>query len=335
MRTPHTTLVLTTLALTGAALAAPKISPQSIIVNPVQSDVQVRVWVDKNPDGTGTPVYRPGEQIKLFTTVNQDAYVYLFDVDAQGTITQILPNRYSSGDNFLRAGTVKQFPASGDQFTFDIAEPYGLSKVLALASKTPLNLDQITTFQSGQNFGSAKVQGQQQLAQALSIVVNPIPQNSWVGDTALYSVEPRNPVRTSTLFVGTDAAGANVYLNDRLLGGANVSYTGIAAGSYRLKVSAPGYAAYTANISLRPGATASVNVALAAARATLRLTSNVEGASVFLDGRQVGNIKNGGLNLNVDRGSYQVVVVAPGYRAFVTDLSLQGDASLNAPLTRK
>ncbi len=329
------TLTAVTLALLGTALAAPKISPQSIIVNPVQSDVQVRVWVNKDPNGNATPVYRPGEQITLFTTVNQDAYVYLFDVDARGTITQILPNRYSSGDNFLRANTTKQFPAAGDQFTFDIAEPYGLSKVLAVASKTPLNLDQITSFQNGQSFGTARVQGQQQLAQALSIVVNPLPQNSWVSDTALYSVEPRNPVRTATLFVATDAPDASVYLNDRLLGSANTSFTNIAAGNYRLRVTAPGYAPYTANIPLRAGGTASVNVTLAQTRATLRLSSNVEGASVFLDGRQVGNIKNGGLNLNVDRGSYQVVVVAPGYRSFVADVNLQGDASLPANLTRK
>ncbi|GHF63954.1 hypothetical protein HNQ07_004571 [Deinococcus metalli] len=187
-------LALTVLgaALVAPAHAAPKISAQSIIVNPVPSPVNVRVWTDRDSSGTGTPDYAPGDKIRLYTSVAQDAYVYLFNVDPSGQIDLILPNRYQGGGNFLKAGAVKVFPGAGDGFTFDIAAPYGVNKVLALASRTPLNIDDIASFKSQQgSFASVSVQGQGQLAQALSIVVTPVPDNAWDSATAYYRVAAR------------------------------------------------------------------------------------------------------------------------------------------------
>ncbi|WP_027459390.1 DUF4384 domain-containing protein [Deinococcus murrayi] len=187
---PVVTPLLGALAL-GSAGAAPVLSAQSIIVNPVQTNLAVRVWTDRG-SGTQAPAYHPGERIRLSVSVNRDAYVYLFNVDPQGQVDLVLPNRFQSGANFVKANTTRTFPAAGDPFTFDIAAPYGLNKVLALASLTPLNLEQIATFKSQQaSFATVNVQGQQQLAQALSIVVTPLPQESWVSATAFYTVAPR------------------------------------------------------------------------------------------------------------------------------------------------
>ncbi|GGI79852.1 S-layer protein [Deinococcus wulumuqiensis] len=190
------TLSALTATLAATASAAPVISAQSIIVNPVQNNVNVRVWTNKDTSGTRTPNYFPGERIQISTSVDQDAYVYLFNVDPEGKVDLILPNRYSGGQNYLKANTTKVFPPAGAGFTFDIAAPYGLNKVLALASRTPLNIDQIAQFKTQQSgFATSSVQGQQQLAQALSIVVNPvaqpIPQNSWDSATAFYNVAQR------------------------------------------------------------------------------------------------------------------------------------------------
>ncbi len=182
-------LIPLTALLATAAGAAPKITPQSIVVNPLPANVAVNVWTDRDASGQGTPNYAVGDKIRIYTSVSQDAYVYLFNVNPNGSIDQILPNRLG-GDNFVKANTVKVFPDSNANFTFDIAAPYGVNKVLALASQTQLNLDQISSFTTGGQFAQVNVQGQQQLAQALSIVVNPIPQNSWITDTAQYNVVP-------------------------------------------------------------------------------------------------------------------------------------------------
>lgn len=193
---------LTTLAVAAAtiasvavpALAAPKITAQSIIVNPVQTTLSARVWVNRDPSGNATPNYRVGERITLYTSVNENAYVYLFNVNPDGTTDQILPNRYSTrtGNNYVRAGQTRAFPAAGDQFTYDVSGSAGLNKVLVVASRRPLNLSELSTYTNGQAFAQVKPQNQQQLAQALSITVNPvaqpIPQTDWISDTAYYNV---------------------------------------------------------------------------------------------------------------------------------------------------
>lgn len=57
MKKPALLLALTASILGAAtpALAAPKLSAQSIIVNPVPTDLSVKVWVDRDTSGDRTP----------------------------------------------------------------------------------------------------------------------------------------------------------------------------------------------------------------------------------------------------------------------------------------
>ncbi|WP_216319184.1 PEGA domain-containing protein [Deinococcus aestuarii] len=330
-------LMIPAAMLLGTAAAAPRISAQSIIVNPVQPDLAVSVRVDKDQTGNANPTYRAGENIRLSTSVNRDAYVYLFNVDANGEVTQILPNRLSDG-NFVKANTTTVFPAQGANFTFTVGEDVGLNKVLALASLTPLNLDQLSSFKTGQDqFATVTARGQQQLAQALSIVVNPIPQNSWISDTAFFTVVAQNPVQTGSLFVGTNVPNATVILNGQRLGGANVTYTNIAPGTYPVRVQAPGFRDYTTTISVRAGSTTNLNVEFAQAvtpapvvsgQFTLSIRSRIEGARVFVDGQEVGTIRGGVLSVTVPRGGREVVLIAPGYRTFIGNYNVNRDAQI-------
>lgn len=182
---------LATVTLGTPATAAPKLSAQSIIVNPVPTDLSVRVWVDRDPGGNGTPTYRVGDAIRIATTVNEDAYVYLFNVNPDGTTDQILPN-HLSGTHYVRAGQTRTFPAPGDNFVFNVSGPRGLNKVLVIASRTELNLSQLSSYRSGEAFATVKPTTTPGFAQALSIVVNPvtqpIPQQNWTSDTVRYTV---------------------------------------------------------------------------------------------------------------------------------------------------
>ena len=340
------------LATATSAFAQPRISAQSIIVNPAQPDLSVQVRVDKDSSGQATPSYTEGERIRVSASTNRDAYVYLFSVGADGEVSQILPNRLSAdGGNFVKANTTVTFPAPGAAFTFDVAGPAGLNKVLALASLTPLNLSQISDFRSAQDqFATVNAKGQDNLAQALSIVVNPIPQNSWVSDTAFFQVSPRAAVTTGTLFVGTNVRGSQVILNGRTLGGANTSYSGIAPGSYPVRVTAPGFADYRTTITIRSNTTTNLNVEFrttapapttpAPAPVTpvgnynLTIRSNIEGARVFVDGTEAGSIRGGLLSLNLARGGHEVVLLAPGYRAFVGSYNLTQNAQITITPSR-
>lgn len=338
-------LMIPAAMLLSTAAAQPKISAQSIIVNPAQPDLAVSVRVDKDQSGNSNPTYRVGENIRISTTVNRDAYVYLFNVDANGEVTQILPNRLSSS-NFVKANTTTVFPAAGANFTFTVGEDIGLNKVLALASLTQLDLDQISSFKTQQDqFATVTARGQQQLAQALSIIVNPLPQNSWVSDTAFFTVTGRTAIQTGSLFVGTNVANATVTLNGQRLGSANTTFTGVRPGSYPVRVQAPGFRDYTTTITVRAGSTTNLNVEfaqvltpapapVASTQFTLSIRSNVNGARVFVDGQEVGTIRSGGLSVEVNRGATEVVVIAAGYRTFVGNYNVTRDAQITITPTR-
>lgn len=174
------------------ALATPRLSAQSIIVNPVRTDLTVDVWTDRTVDASVIPEYQVGDTIRLYASVNRDAYVYLFNVDPDGTVNLILPNNYSDGANYVRAGEVRAFPSEQDAFSFGITAPYGVNKVLVLASETPLNLNGMIDLQSQYaqmtGFADVNVAGQTQLAEALSVAVRPLSQTAWVSNVALYAV---------------------------------------------------------------------------------------------------------------------------------------------------
>ncbi|THF88800.1 PEGA domain-containing protein [Deinococcus sp. KSM4-11] len=333
-------LMIPAALLLSTAAAAPKISAQSIIVNPTTPDLSVSVRIDKDTTGNQNPAYKVGEGITVSATVNQDAYVYLFNVNPDGSVDQILPNRLSE-NNMVKANTTKSFPAEGDNFKYTVAGPIGQNKVLALASLTPLNLDQLSSFKTQQDqFATVNAKTQAGLAQALSIVVSPLPQNSWVSDTAFYTVAAVNPVATGSLFVGTNVANATVTLNGQRLGGANVTYSNLRAGTFPIRVQAPGFRDFSTSVTIRGGSTTNVNVEFAqvatpapvvSANFTVSIRSGVNGARVFVDGTEAGTIRNGGLDVQVARGAHEIVVIAPGFRTFLStyNVTTNGQITIN------
>ncbi|MFC3833027.1 DUF4384 domain-containing protein, partial [Deinococcus rufus] len=79
-------LMIPAALLLSTAAAAPKISAQSIIVNPTTPDLTVAVRIDKDTSGNQNPAYKVGDGITVSATVNRDAYVYLFNVNPDGTV---------------------------------------------------------------------------------------------------------------------------------------------------------------------------------------------------------------------------------------------------------
>ena len=175
------------LGLTAAASAAPRITAQSIIVNPYQGNLNVQVWTNRDQGGQGNPRYSIGEKLSVAVKASQDAYVYLFNVNADGQIDLFFPNGYE-GNNFVKAGVTRRFPGQNGKYSLSVGGPEGQDKLLALASRTKLDLGEIASFAGSQGFAQVGLSGQDDLAQALSIVVSPLPQEGWVTDTAYFYV---------------------------------------------------------------------------------------------------------------------------------------------------
>ncbi|MFM9420337.1 PEGA domain-containing protein [Thermus scotoductus] len=296
----------------GAALAQ-QISPQGIIVNPAPTDLQVKVWVDKDPGKRGGAVYQIGEPIFIYVNVNQDAYVYLFNINADGKIDPILPNAFER-NNFLRAGETRRFPPEGARYRYTVTGPEGEDRILAVASKRPLSLGEILDVERNQ----VRVQGAEGLARALSIVIEPIPDKDWVTDVARYFVgrvtaPPPTPA-TATLVVDSRPAGAEVYLDGRMSGRTPVSLQ-VNPGRHEVELRLAGYQPYRVTLNPRPGERVQVFAQLVPIprTGTLLLESSPTGAEAYVNGTLRGRTP---LRLVLEEGTYQVELKAPGYEPY-------------------
>ena len=187
------TVALSSVISNAFAQSTPVVRPQAVIVNPVETQLQTSVSVDR---GNNNPVYNIGERIKISVSVNQDAYVYVFSIHSDGVIDLILPNRLSGGNQFLRANETRTFPPAGANYQLTVDGPAGQDKILAVASKRQLNLNELTTFKSNQPFANVTVQGQDNLARALAVVVTPVPSTDWVTSYTQFQVRGGGLVNT-------------------------------------------------------------------------------------------------------------------------------------------
>lgn len=307
------------LSLLGLALGQ-ALTPKSIIVNPAPPpDLAVRVWVDKDPSKTGNPVYQFGEPIQISVQVTQPAFVYLFSVRATGEISGILPNAFEQ-QNFLQAGEVRTFPGIGAPYTFTVEGPAGQDRVLAVASRRPLDLSEIVDIQTGR----ARIRGEGNLARALSIVVTPIPTTDWVSDEAYYIAGelPPPPPSTGTLSLSSIPSGAQAVINGRVVGNTPISLE-LLPGTYSLELRLSGYNTLRTAFTIQAGKVTRLNLTLTATpppTGVLFVESNPKGAQVLVNGRVVGNTP---LNATLNPGSYTLELRHSGFSPFRTRVTVQ------------
>ncbi|MGC8904047.1 PEGA domain-containing protein [Thermus sp.] len=299
-------------AVLGLGLTlAQQITPQGILINPVPTDLQVRVWVDKDPAKRGSAVYQVGEPIYIYVNVNRDAYVYLFNVNADGKIDPILPNAYER-DNFLRAGETRRFPPEGARYRYTITGPEGEDKILAVASRRPLSLGEILDVEANR----VKVQGAEGLARALSIVIEPLPDKDWVTDVARYFVGRMAPPppATATLSVDSNPQGAEVYLDGRLQGRTPLSLS-VNPGRHEVELRLSGYQPYRVTVNPKPGEQVRISAQLSPEprQGSLSVDSTPSGAEVYVEGALRGRTP---LNLALPEGRYQVELRLSGYQPY-------------------
>jgi hypothetical protein len=300
-----TSLVLAALVFAGQAMAQNVVlSPRSIVVNPVPA-FDLDVWVDKDPTGSGAPSYAVGEAIRVSVRPSEDAYVYLFSIAADGEVVQILPNRFDDGgtDAFVRGGTTRTFPPQGARYTFNVAPPGGLAKVIGVASRRPLDVTTLATFRSERDFATSDI-GEEGFARALRIIVNPLPQTEWVSATALYYVGTRPAVGAyGTLQIDSEPRRSEVYVDRNFVGYTPLSY-GVRPGTYDVEVVGAGGRA-SQRVQVQPDRTTEVFLSLrpVVRVGTATFTSTPSGADVYVGGNYVGTTPTGPVSFDV--GSYQ------------------------------
>src|SRR3989339_943836 len=98
-----------------------------------KGDFKIKVWADK---GEGS-VYKKDESVRFHFRSNKDCYIYLYHMDASGSVKLLFPNSFNK-DNRVKANQVNSIPDDTMNFDFKITEPLGAEMVKAFASLQPI-----------------------------------------------------------------------------------------------------------------------------------------------------------------------------------------------------
>ena len=207
-------------AFTG--LGQGNVVPLGIIPTPPESsELEVNVWVDQ-------PVYEVGDPITISYSVNQAAYIYIWDILPDGTAVRIFPNEeYSQNDNFVQAG---EHTLQGQ-----IGPPYGTEYVQILATTSPV--DPFAFFTTDPEAFQSQIE-----VQILGIL--PVTERSW--DFTSFEIVQTPPSGSYGIVnLTSDPSGALVYLD-----GVYVGYTPktifVPQGFSTFVVTKPGYSTWQA-----------------------------------------------------------------------------------------
>jgi Domain of unknown function (DUF4384) len=122
-------LVIGLLAVSALAIGQSSPAPLGIVPTPTPTPLSVSVWTDRT-------TYTIGENVGIYFSVSQPAYVYIYDIQPDGVVRLIFPNAYEQG-NYVSAGT-HSLPNGLYQFT--VQPPTGLERLQIFASPSPLGL---------------------------------------------------------------------------------------------------------------------------------------------------------------------------------------------------
>jgi TolB-like protein len=117
-----------------------------VSIKPDQSSFNVKVWTDKEE-------YQIGEKIVFSVESEKSGYLTLLDVDPNGNINVLFPNKFHQ-DNFIRAGVTYNVPSKDYKFALDVRGPSGLERVKAI-----ITLDAISLLEMNFGQGFHNVQG--------------------------------------------------------------------------------------------------------------------------------------------------------------------------------
>jgi len=219
-----------------------------LMIGPVERErerLSIEVWTDE-------AFYRVRDNVKIFLSLNKDAYVYVFDVTRDMQVINIFPNEFS-GDNFIQAGTYT-LPDNPD-YVIKVIEASGLEVIVAFATDKPVEITKEHVL------GAVVSQNPLEFIDQAIAVVREIPEE-WATDFAL-CVTTEGPVPSSgELVIDSDPQGAEIYIEDQFWG-TTPEHIQLAAGrSYRVELRMEGHVLWLSDVFIRTEEVESISVTL-------------------------------------------------------------------------
>jgi len=101
--------------------------PKGVLPTPSPPGAILRIVTDK-------AIYSPGEAIAITIETDREGFLYLYEINPEGTVTLLFPNRFQPDP--LVPGGILHLPGEG--YRFIIGLPEGVSTLVAIFSSHPL-----------------------------------------------------------------------------------------------------------------------------------------------------------------------------------------------------
>ena len=213
-------------------------TPKGIIPTPPESqDLMVRIWVDKS-------VYTVGEPISIHYSINRQAYIYIWDIQPDGTVHPIFPSSSWTWENYVAPG---EYTVPGN---WTIAPPLGTEYLQILATTTPVNPFFYMT-EDAEEF-SLRIQNN-----ILGVI--PVSQRSW--NFTSFNIVSAVPVSYGTLIIESIPSGAWITANGDYLGQTPCTIH-LTQNYYEIVLNKTGYHVWTRGIFVIAGRTRNITASL-------------------------------------------------------------------------
>ena len=159
------------------------------------------------------------------------------------------------------------------------------------------------------------------------------------GVTATVSATLSPVVSSGSLSVSTTPSGATVYLDQIYRGVTTITVGNLAAGSHTLNIVKAGYKDVTETVNVVAGTTTYFSTTLesdaAPQYATVSITSNPPGASVYGDGVYVGTTRSGSplVFTQVKPGTHTLLLTKSGYQDYSTTSTVVAGKNYDLDIT--
>lgn len=141
---------------------------------------------------------------------------------------------------------------------------------------------------------------------------------------------PAPVATTGTLTVTVVQEGAEIYVDEQLIGTSPVAPQTLAPGTHTLRVRMPGYSEYSDVVTIEAGGVVDMPVELFALSEALSVTTTPPGAHVFVDGNFMGETP---VEVDLVDGAHSVRVTLHGYEEVVRDLTAESGRREELALT--
>jgi hypothetical protein len=104
----------------------------SLVPSPATARIAgVEVWTDRGHES----VYQPGDGMRIQVRPSSDAYLLLYEIDAEGLVHVLFP--VESGPGWVAGGVTHKFPSDESGLELVVQDPVGQAYLVAIASERP------------------------------------------------------------------------------------------------------------------------------------------------------------------------------------------------------